>query len=390
MDAALQAVRYYDALIGTGGIGSGLVVAFEGNHTLGREESRPVRILDRRDYAKLHIISHYVKKLLGDSFAVYPIGRVGADAVGESLTGEMREAGLDMRYVFATPDQPTLFAVAFHYPDGDGGNLTAATSASAAAVADDIDAALPTIECYGERAIALAVPETPLGCRKRLLEHASAYGLMRFASFLTAEVAEVLRTAMLEHVDVLSLNIDEGRAVAEAITNQVIADDLGDPDVINHIVQTVARRLRRAYPALSVVVTAGRRGSWAADIHGLHYAPAIRVTAESTAGAGDAHLAGLIVASVARATLADANKFGTLVAGMKVASPHTINPAIDAASVVGYASEHAVHIPAAILQLVTAASDRVPKRHAAVPGPAEQCQFPKAISTGSSHDAHQP
>ena len=53
----------YRALIGVGGIGSGTFFALQGNETLGREESRLGRFLDRRDYCKLHIIAHYV----GDS-----------------------------------------------------------------------------------------------------------------------------------------------------------------------------------------------------------------------------------------------------------------------------------------------------------------------------------
>ena len=55
----------YQGLIGVGGIGSGCFFALEGNHTMGRNESRPGRSLDVRDYCKLHIITHYVAKLLG-------------------------------------------------------------------------------------------------------------------------------------------------------------------------------------------------------------------------------------------------------------------------------------------------------------------------------------
>jgi hypothetical protein len=69
----------YKALIGTGGIGSGTFFALKGDHTLGREESRAGRFLDRRDYCKLHIIEHYVAVLLGTSFesvrSVNPVSR---------------------------------------------------------------------------------------------------------------------------------------------------------------------------------------------------------------------------------------------------------------------------------------------------------------------------
>jgi len=86
----------YRGLVGTGGIGHGSFFLVDGSETLGREESRSGRFLERRDYCKLHIISHYVKALLGDRIGVYPIGRVGDDADGKRLCLEMAGAGLDM------------------------------------------------------------------------------------------------------------------------------------------------------------------------------------------------------------------------------------------------------------------------------------------------------
>ena len=63
----------FKAMIGVGGIGSGRFFKLNGNHTLGREESRSGQFLDTQDYCKLHIISHYVKVLLGKDFAVFPL-----------------------------------------------------------------------------------------------------------------------------------------------------------------------------------------------------------------------------------------------------------------------------------------------------------------------------
>ena len=51
---------HYKAMIGAGGIGSGMFFKLNGDHTLGREESRSGYFLDQKDYCKLHIISHYV------------------------------------------------------------------------------------------------------------------------------------------------------------------------------------------------------------------------------------------------------------------------------------------------------------------------------------------
>lgn len=55
----------FRALLGVGGIGTGSFFALEGNHTLARNESRPGRLLDIRDYCKLHIVAHYIARFLG-------------------------------------------------------------------------------------------------------------------------------------------------------------------------------------------------------------------------------------------------------------------------------------------------------------------------------------
>jgi len=55
----------YRRIVGVGGIGTGLFFALEGAHDLGRDESRPARLLDVRDYCKLHIVAHYAAVLLG-------------------------------------------------------------------------------------------------------------------------------------------------------------------------------------------------------------------------------------------------------------------------------------------------------------------------------------
>ena len=55
----------YQRLIGTGGIGSGILFNLDGDHTMGRNESRSGELTPFRDYCKLHIISHYPTVLLG-------------------------------------------------------------------------------------------------------------------------------------------------------------------------------------------------------------------------------------------------------------------------------------------------------------------------------------
>ena len=103
-------------LVGVGGIGSGVFLALEGDRTLGRNESRPARLLDVRDYCKLHIVAQYPTVLLGarehqGPFHVLPVGKVGVDEVGRRLRTEMERAGMDVRFVDAVPGRPTLLSV---------------------------------------------------------------------------------------------------------------------------------------------------------------------------------------------------------------------------------------------------------------------------------------
>jgi ribokinase len=106
----------YTGIIGTGGIGSGKFFRLNGNHSLGREESRSGQFLDIHDYCKQHIILHYVRVLLGPRFPVIPIGRVGDDDIGNDLVREMKAAGLKMDFVERVPGLST-YLFCFSYPD---------------------------------------------------------------------------------------------------------------------------------------------------------------------------------------------------------------------------------------------------------------------------------
>src|SRR3989337_760348 len=165
----------YQALIGTGGIGSGLFFALNGNHTLGREESRSGRFLSQRDYCKLHIITQYVATLLPANCRTIPLGMVGEDDLGSQLVEEMRQVGLDIRYVQTCPDERTLMSICLLYPDGSGGNLTQDSSASQLGNADFIAGAANEFASFAGRGVALAAPEVPLEARQEVFNQASRH-----------------------------------------------------------------------------------------------------------------------------------------------------------------------------------------------------------------------
>jgi len=330
------------ALIGTGGIGSGSFFALSGNHTLGREESRGGRFLDQRDYCKLHIVAHYVQTLLGDPFRTVPIGRVGDDEVGSRLLAEMSEAGLCLSHVARGTGEQTLYSFCFLYPDGTGGNLTTDDSASAHLDRALIHGAEEEFAACRGAGIALAMPEVPLQARAALLDLGGKYDCFRAASFTREELAEQTARDLLQQVDLLAANLEEAAAGAGLSDHE--AEDA----------EAVVSALSRACPHMLISVTAGRRGSWSWDGSSLSHCPSCRAEVRSTAGAGDAHLAGILVGLAVGLPLPEAQQLGTLVAGLSVTSPHTIHKQIGRESLRAFAAHCGLSFSPAVLSLLEA------------------------------------
>jgi sugar/nucleoside kinase (ribokinase family) len=328
----------YQAMIGVGGIGSGTFFALSGNHTLGREESRGGRFLDRRDYCKLHIVSHYVKALLGPDFCTIPIGLVGDDEVGGRLVDEMVDAGLEMSYVKHSRGDQTLFSFCFVYPDASGGNLTTDDSACGKVDAAYVALAEPEFARYAGRGLALAVPEVPLGAREKVLQLGTQYGYFRAASFAAEEVSAAISMGMLQHTDLLALNVDEAAA-----TSGLSLETVSESNLALEVAETAVTSLRDKNPDLLISITAGKNGSWSWDGEALVHVPALQAEVVSTAGAGDTHLAGIISGLVADLTLAEAQELGTLVAAHSVTSPHTIDKRINIKTLRSFAEKS--HVP---------------------------------------------
>lgn len=311
----------YTLLVGVGGVGSGIFFELDGDHTIGRNESRLGRLLDVRDYCKLHIITHYVARMLGSStpgsrFQVVPIAKVGDDANGHRLVEEMAAVGLDTRFVEIVPDRPTLLSVCFQYPDGSGGNITTSESAASLVSAVDIQRLEPALRAEGDKSIVLAVPEVPLEARCRLLELGTQYEAFRAASFTSTEMIEVLDAALLEQVDLLAINEDEGSAL--------VGGDF-DPSAPEEFLDQLAALFRKQNREMLAVLSAGKAGAYAFD-GAWTFVPSLKVDVAGTSGAGDALFGGTISGIVAGMELRVAVELGVLLASYSVTSPHTIHP----------------------------------------------------------------
>ena len=336
----------YDHIIGTGGIGSGIVFSLKGDHTLGRNESRLATLEPYNDYCKLHIIMHYISVLLGasptGSFRSYPIGGVGSDDAGDKLLAQMKQAGMSMGAVNKISDCPTLYSVCYQYPDYSGGNITTENSASSKVSPDAIDDFFADIGTGESDGIVLAVPEVPLETRIRLLRQGRERGYLNVASVLSSEVAEFKTFKGLGLTDLLAVNIDEARSIAN------IKDESTDSDVI---VNRSIEILYASNPGIMLLITDGAKGSYCFQDGSLEYNSILPAEVKSTAGAGDAFLAGIITGicyglplqkgvsnnSITETPLLSAVDLGTLLASLSVTSSDTIHMGVDASFLLKYA-----------------------------------------------------
>jgi sugar/nucleoside kinase (ribokinase family) len=325
---ALTTDAPYRRLVGVGGIGSGMFLAVEGERTIGRTESRPARLIDVRDYCKLHTVAHHVATLLGAApsgrpFHVVPVGIVGPDDAGTRLVAEMTAAGIDVGHVRTHHDRPTLFSVCFQYPDGDGGNITTSDSAASALSDESVEDVAHLLD---ERTIALAQPEVPLGPRRRLLELAGERGSLRAASFTSLELEEARETGMFGALDLVALNVGEAAAIVRGHF---------DPSDAGASLRTLRDASGMRDGCTRMVVTAGEVGAYAIEGDRWRHRPAPRVDVVTTAGSGDALLAGVLAALAAGVPFVgeadspavdDAIGLGVLLASLNATSPHTIHP----------------------------------------------------------------
>lgn len=332
----------YEKMIGVGGIGSGSFFLLNGNNTLGREESRSGRLLERKDYCKLHIISHYVKVLLGKDFQVFPIGKVGKDKLGEQLLNEMKEIGLSMEYVGVDPAKPTLYSFCFLYPDRGGSNLTIDNSACSNIDDEFILQAEKELRKSAGKGIALAVPEVPVSARIKLLDLASEYEFYSVASFTSEEIKGVINSRILGKVDLLCINLEEAASALNI-------------NIENHVDETISKAIKlftSLNPQIFVSITNGKFGSYIWDGHEQTYMPAFEVDPISTAGAGDAFTAGLITGIANGLSLKESLQIGTLIASCSVISPDTINKKIDIKALLKFTEQNKYPFSSKVLEIL--------------------------------------
>lgn len=318
-------------VIGVGGIGSGICFELLDDHDLGRNESRAARLIDARDYCKLHIIMHYLAGLLNDDppglqVHLVPFGKVGNDTAGAQLLFEMEAQGLDIVHVETIEGAPTLFSVCYQYPDRSGGNITASNSAASQLTNDDVERTRELFEESRSQTIALAVPEVPIEVRQYLIRIATEYGAFRVGSFTASEILSLRESDWLSLLDLIALNEEEA--------SKLVGHDL-DPLAPDRFLERCSSVLTTSNNQISIVVSAGKHGAFGFDGNEWIHSPALPTNVVSTAGAGDALLAGTLAALILGSPFTNRERpkgihsaldFGVLFAGYSTTSPHSIHP----------------------------------------------------------------
>lgn len=353
----------FTQVVGIGGIGTGIIFALQGNHTLGRNESRMGAVVDARDYCKLHIVEHYIAALLGltrdhRTFEVIAVGNVGADTAGSMLLCEMKDGGIDTRYVRVEPDSPTMFSTVFFYPDKTGGNITASNSANSRLNAEQLAECRVLWEKAGGRSIALCLPEVPFDKRQEFLRVATDCATYRVASFASEEMKSAVELKLLENVDLLALNREEAMELAGGGLR-----DLSETQLLDACSE-IAISMN---PSMKMLVSAGSGGAYAFESGHWSKHPAIPMNAISTAGAGDALLAGTIAGLIGgmpfaedkgsapegRRSISTAIDLGLTLAGFSVNSPHTIHPEATLDNLLSFAKAKGLVLSQRVSQIVT-------------------------------------
>jgi sugar/nucleoside kinase (ribokinase family) len=208
----------------------------------------------------------------------------------------------------------------------------------------------------GEPYLALAVPEVPIAIRHYFLEAARGQGAFCAASFTTAEIPEAVEFGTPALLDLLALNEDEARQLAGL-------EELPVQELLPRLEHAMAAQS----PGCRIIVTAGVGGAFAFEDGAWGYCPAAEVEVRSTGGAGDALLAGALMALAEGIPLVDRRaprrsmrdrplsgglEFGSLVAGFSVTSPHTIHPDASPEAIVEFARRLGVELDDSLAKLL--------------------------------------
>jgi sugar/nucleoside kinase (ribokinase family) len=313
----------YKNVIGTGGIGTGILFKLESNQTLGRDESRLAFLTDYKDYCKQHIVLHYIAKLC--DCKVIALGMVGNDIQGLRILAEMQETGIDVSLVEKTEAAKTMFAVCFQYPDNSGVNITTANSACNLVTDEYIKKCLSRKKLLDTETIVVALPEVPLNARIELMKQAKGKGAFVASALLSDESEAFANKDGYSFCNLLAVNRDEAKSIIKKDENNV-----------EKLACACAEHIFNINSEIKLIVTCGSKGCYAFEAGIMKYIPIFDIDVLSTAGAGDAFLGGTLSGIAKGLDFFTAALLGNIISTFSVLSVHSIADSVTKESVVDF------------------------------------------------------
>jgi sugar/nucleoside kinase (ribokinase family) len=121
---------------------------------------------------------------------------------------------------------------------------------------------------------------------------------------------------------------------------------------VEAIIEAARGKACKRNPQVHLTITAGKAGSWCWDERRWTHTPSTPVVVAGTAGAGDAHLAGIIAGLATGLPLPLAQQLGSLAAACSITSPDTINKDLDRAALAKLANQQAIPVDQAVMALI--------------------------------------
>lgn len=236
--------------------------------------------------------------------AVSMVGRVGDDLFGRDMLQNLAAEGIDATHVSTSAGISSGVAV-ITIDDHAENNIIVIAGANAQVSPADIEAARAVI---ANAQVVVCQLEIPLAANIAAMRVARAAGVMTILN--SAPVGGPLPDELYQLSDIFCPNENE----AELLTGIAVRTEEE---------AVAAARVILGRGAASVILTLGARGSLLVSADAVRHAPAPRVTAVDTTGAGDAFVGSLAVFLAGGLPLFGAMQRANQIAALSVQKPGT-------------------------------------------------------------------
>jgi len=258
------------------------------------------------------------------------VGSVGADRLGDRGMEWMREAGVDLTYLFRSEKVSTGVGFVMIDPQGMVA-ITSAFGANGELSREHIDRSESLI---ASKSVMLVTFEIPVPVALYATQVGRRNGL---TVVLTPAPAELFKTTDLQLVDILVPNETELKIL------------VGNEPQEELDIEELAWKAQRRYGIQMIVITRGALGVSVLEGENFYHVPAVPVDVIDTPGAGDAFTAGMSVALLAGHSLREAVRFGCMTGAHAVSVQGSIPAFPTTQQIKTFATARELTIPAGVV-----------------------------------------